>query len=217
MIRMPSSVSLQPLLDAIILNRHSAIRIPARHADRLDNFCLRHRDRPGIQGRLRRRRGSVRRQWRRRLKPAVNYNVTIVTCCLAAYPSPLGNHAFSNRQLSPTSTRNRAPADVTIQQSLPTNRGFIRNALSQGLYSNRRCELLEFAVTRRKQTTDHALNRHYFHPSPNANTPRSSRAGHELRTTNHESRIPPTHVIIKLSYARHRSLMVVLSKPSPRR
>ena len=134
MIRMPSSVSLQPLLDAIILNRHSAIRIPARHADRLDNFCLRHRDRPGIQGRLRRRRGSVRRQWRRRLKPAVNYNVTIVTCCLAAYPSPLSNHAFSNRQLSPTSTRNRAPADVTIQQSLPHQSRFFPSALSEGLF-----------------------------------------------------------------------------------
>jgi hypothetical protein len=61
MIRMPSSVALQPLLHAIILNRHSAIRIPARHADRLDNFYLRHCDRPGIQSRLRRRRGSVRR------------------------------------------------------------------------------------------------------------------------------------------------------------
>lgn len=87
--------------------------------------------------------------------------------------------------------------EAQASRSLPTNRGFIRSALSEGLCSNRHCELLEFAVTRRKQTTDTRSKSSFFSPCRNANTPRSSRVGHELRTTNHESRIPPTHAIIK--------------------
>ena len=113
--------------------------------------------------------------------------------------------------------RLKRAVNYDVPVTLPTNRGFIRSALSEGLSSNRHCELLEFAVTRRKQTTDTRSKSSLFSPTRNGSTPRSSRAGHELRTTNHESRIWPTHAIIKLSYARHRSLMVVRSKPSPRR
>jgi hypothetical protein len=87
--------------------------------------------------------------------------------------------------------------------------GSTQSALSEGLSSHRHCQLLESAVTHRKQTTDTRSNRHYFHVNRNTNTPGSSRAGHELRITNHESRIPRTHAIIKLSYARHRSLTIV--------
>jgi hypothetical protein len=67
-------------------------------------------------------------------------------------------------ELSPTSTHNREPADVTIQQPLPTNHGFIRSALSEGLSSNRHSRRLEFAVTHRKQTTDTGSKWSLFSP-----------------------------------------------------
>lgn len=77
-----------------------------------------------------------------------------------------------------------------LQQSLPTNRGFSRSALSEGPSSNRHCQLLEFAVTHRKQTTDTPSNRQLFTfvatrtpPAPVALV-----TNYESQITSHESR-----------------------------
>jgi hypothetical protein len=64
---------------------------------------------------------------------------------------------------------------------------FIRSALSEGLSSNRHCELLEFAVTRRKQTTDTRSKSSLFSPTRNGSTPQIKSC--RSRITNHKSRV----------------------------
>ena len=83
--------------------------------------------------------------------------------------------------------RLKRAVDYDVPVTLPTNRGFIRSALSEGLSSNRHCELLEFAVTRRKQTTDTRSKSSLFSPTRNGSTPQIKSC--RSRITNHKSRV----------------------------
>ena len=93
---------------------------------------------------------------------------------------------FAHGSVAPEAQASR---QLDVPVTLPTNRGFIRSALSEGLSSNRHCELLEFAVTRRKQTTDTRSKSSLFSPTCNASTPDQVApvTNYEPQITSHES------------------------------